>query len=165
MMPEEKITNILKEKNILSTKENSNWKKHSWAVAQYCPEHLDPKKYNWENNSWAVAQFCPDKIDPKLYNWEQYSYYVALYCPNRIEPKLYNWKVSSSDLLFYHPQHKYTKNCIWDSKTIRNLKNFIRIYKNSILEKYLGEMDDLLDPTKRIILLDKISKAVTISKI
>jgi len=42
-----------------------DWEKHSWAVAQYCPEKLDPERFNWEEQSWAVAKYCPEKMELK----------------------------------------------------------------------------------------------------
>ena len=164
MTPEEKITNILKEKNHLTPTKNFSWKKHSSLMARYCPQYFNPKKYNWKKKSWAVAEFCPNKIDPNLYNWKEDSWAIAECCPNKIDPNLYNWEKESNTLLFNHPNHKYLKHCIWNKKTITDLK-FYTVNNNSIWSKYAAQIDDLLDPTKRIILLDKISKAIKISKI
>ena len=186
MKVEDKIEKILHKKGFLNLDKNFNWKKHSWAVAQYCPEHLDPSKYNWEQHSYYVAQFCPDIIDPKLYNWEQHSYYVAEFCPeyldpknynwetdsyyvaqlcpDKIDPKLYNWTKDSTTLIFYHPTHKYLKHCIWNKKTIENLQTLIN-YKTSVWKKYSTQLDDLLNTTKRKLLLEKISKDIKITRI
>ena len=186
MTVEEEIQSILITEHKFTNNLNFSWKDHSWAVAEHCPEHLDPKKYNWENDShyiaqycpqhfnpelynWEtyshhVAQFCPDKIEPKLYNWERYSYYVAQYCPNKIVTKLYNWEHFSATLLFHHPNHKYLKHCIWNTQAIKRLQYLIKRY-TSILEKYKNQLSDLLNPTKREILLTKIAKDAKISKI
>ena len=120
MTTQKKIKNILKEKNLLSTKEKFNWKRHAYYVAKYCPQHINPELYNWEKDS--------------------------------------------ATFLFYHPNHKYLKHCVWNENNIDNLKEYSK-YKGGIWSKYENQIDDLLNLTKRETLLKKISKEVTLSKI
>ena len=37
-----------------------DWKRHSWEVAKYYPEKLDPERYNWRGSSLGVLQYCPE---------------------------------------------------------------------------------------------------------
>ena len=60
------------------------WELLSWAVAEYCPEYLDPDKYNWDRDSDSVAEFCPEHLDPDKYNWNDYSHVVQKYCPEKM---------------------------------------------------------------------------------
>ena len=80
-----------------------DWKKHSWAVAMYCPQYFDPDKYNWEEYSWAVAEHCPEYFDPDKFNWEEYSGSVAKYCPDKLDPERYNWQTFSDWVAKYCP--------------------------------------------------------------
>ena len=80
-----------------------NWKEHSWAVSEYCPEKINPEKFNWEHDSWAVAEFCPHKLDPEKFNWEGYSSYVAKYCPHKLDTEKFNWEEDSSYVAEYCP--------------------------------------------------------------
>ncbi len=64
-----------------------DWEGYSWAVAQYCPERLDPDRYNWKDYSWAVAQYCPERLDPDRYNWKDHSAAVLKYCPDMMDPE------------------------------------------------------------------------------
>ena len=165
MTNEEQIEKILCKKGELLPTEIFLWETHSYYVARHCPQHFNPEKYNWEEHSWAVAESCPQHFNTELYNWEKFSHYVAQYSPNKIDIKKYNWKINSAALLFYHPQHKYLKHCICNTKTIESLNNLIENYNNLIWKKYLGEIDHLLNPTKREVLLNKIAKEIKISKI
>ena len=164
MTPEEKITNILKKKGRLTPTKTFSWEEHSWEVAEYCPQYFDPEKYNWKVHSWAVLYYCPQHFNPQMYNWAGHSYNIGRYSPDKIEPRLYNWKRESSALLFYHPNHKYLKHCIWNKKTIDDLKEYSK-YEAGIWKKYENQINDLLDPTKRETLLNKISKEITLEKI
>ena len=164
MSIETEIETAFKIRSILPSHQKFHWEKHSHYVAEYCPHLFDSKKFNWEEYSWAVTKHCPDKIEPELYNWKDYSLYVAMYCPDKIDPKLYNWEKKSDTLLFHHPNHKYLKHSIWNTKTINNLKEYM-LLQPSVWDKYKNQIDDLLYPTKRVILLNKISKEIKLSKI
>ena len=142
MTVEEKIQSILITEHNFTKNLNFSWKDHSWAVAEHCPQYFNPKKYDWENNSDYVAKYCAENLDPRLYNWN----------------------IDSWALLFYNPNHKYLNHCIWSIGTIESLKDYI-LLQSSVWEKYRNQIDDLLDPTKREILLTKIAKDVKISKI
>ena len=172
MTNEGKITKILKKKQKrwpygppLEEGENFSWTDHSDCVAKYCPQYFDPKSYDWQDHSRYIARYCPEHFDSKLYNWKKDAKYVAEYCPDKIDPLKFDWEKQSTTLIFYHPSHKYLKHCVWSTYTVRQLKNYITSYKTSIWKKYKNEIDDLLDSTKRKILLEKIAKNIKISKI
>ena len=69
-----------------------NWKIYSWAVAQFCPQHFDAKKYNWKEYSQYIAQYCPERLDPARFNWKKHSWAVAQYCPEHLDAERFNWK-------------------------------------------------------------------------
>ena len=145
MTNEEQIENILHKKRLLLPTEKFSWESHSYYVAEYCPHLFDPIKYNWKRYSYSVTRYCSDKIDADSFNWTK----------------------ASSNLILHHPNHKYISHCIWSEKNINEVKYSSINYSNRhpIWEKYLGEIDDLLDPTKRETLLNKIAKAIKLSKI
>ena len=165
MSIEERIQSILITEHNFANNLKFSWKDHSWAVAQYCPEYFDTEKFDWKYCSGYVAIHCPEHLDTKLYNWEKHSDYVARYCPNKINTKLYNWEQFSAALLYHHPNHKYLKHCIWNTETTGTLKYIIEISNDSIWKKYEEQINDLLDTTKRKILLNKIAKEIKLSKI
>jgi len=80
-----------------------NWIEHSWAVAKYCPDKIDPDKYNWEKNGCYVAIYCPDKIDIEKFNWKDDSWVVAAYCPDKLDPEKFNWEKQSWAIVQYCP--------------------------------------------------------------
>lgn len=82
------ISDILKSK---IDPELFNWKEHSWAVAEHCPEHFDPELYNWEDFSDDVLEYCPEHFDAEKYNWKDYSRAVAMHSPKHFDPEKYNW--------------------------------------------------------------------------
>ena len=185
MTNEEKITNILKEKNILPTRENFSWKDHSCAVAQYCPKYFDTEKFDWKYGSSYVAQYCPEKFDSQNFNWEKDSSYipeyapqhfdttkyewdhhswaVAKYTPDLIDTQEFNWKWHGHHLIINHPDHKFIKHCIWNKNTIEEMSFHIREVPHWYKQK--NKLHDLLDPTKRELLLNKVSKEIKLSKI
>ena len=165
MTIEEKITKNLKSKYILHAKEEFSWKNNSWAVAQYCPQYFNSEKFNWEENSYKVILYCPEYFDPKKYNWQDYSYYIAERSSELIDPKLYNWEKNSGDFVYLFPNHKYVTHCIWDKRTIQTINNIINGHwgnkKIPIWKKYQNQIDDILEHTKRKLLLDKSSREIT----
>ena len=195
MSVEEQITNFLRKKiggwpkePILKADENFSWKHHSWAVAKHCPQYLDPEnynwekasysiaeyapkyfdpeKYNWKEDSWAVPQHCPQHFNPEKYNWERDSRYVGEFCPDLINTQKYNWEASSWALILNHPNHKYIENCVWGNPTLETIKKVFE-YSNEyhVWRRYEDKLQDLQDPTKRKILLNRISKEIALEKI
>ena len=142
MTIEEKITERLIKLPQLCAINKFSWERHSDLVCKYCPEFFNKENFNWERKSWAIPMYCPDKLDPNLYNWKQ----------------------DSGALLFHHPNHKYIRHCVWSTKTIGFLK-FYTEYHSPIWNKYKNQLNDLLDPRKREVLLNKIAKELALEKI
>ena len=164
MTNEEQIEKILHKKGELLPTEIFSWKKDSKLVAEYYHEYFDTEKYNWEKYSHYVTQYCPENLDPNKYNWKKYSWIVAMCCPHLINTNKFNWEKGSAILLFHYPNNKYIKYCIWNKRTIDSLKFYTR-NNRSIWKKYKNQIDDLLDPQKREVLLNRIAKDIKIAKI
>ena len=92
------INKMINKKDVISwliDNNQFNWEEYSVAVAEYCPNKLDPEKFNWGEYSWAIAEYCPDKLDTERYNWQAWSHYVAKHCPDKLVPEKFNWKEHS----------------------------------------------------------------------
>ena len=169
MTQEEKIEKILYKNQALPYYRSFSWTEHSWAVAEYCPHLIDTNLYNWTEFSPSIVKFCPQKFDTNKYDWKSSSDAVAKYCPDLIDLDKFNWTLNSKDLLRYHPTHKYLKHSVWEKGTINALKyadkkGNLKLL-NPELEKYKDLLYDLIDPSKKEALLERITKGITLNKI
>ena len=117
MTNEQRIRDILTEKQELNKYEPFDWNYHSKLVAIHCPEYFNTNKFDWKWNSAYVAKYCPKHLDPNKYDWESHSSLVVEYCPEKLDVN----KANLDSIIQNYPEYK--------NMTLIQIKNYITLNK------------------------------------